>query len=204
MATEDRRTRRTRRALRDALVSLVIEHGYAGVKVEDITEHADLSRATFYGYYTDKDDLLDTVVSDLLVALRRELRPLFSASSEGFTGKPLLKIFQHAQEERDLYRLILRGEGDGRALRQFTEVCTRAGAELFRARAEHLGIAPRLDPELLTQAWAGEWMAVLAWWIEADSPALSPEQATEMLLSLSLRGRYWAAGFDSETAPGSP
>ncbi|MGW6459534.1 TetR/AcrR family transcriptional regulator [Streptomyces sp. NPDC055078] len=204
MATEDRRTRRTRRALRDALVSLVIEHGYAGVKVEDITERADLSRATFYGYYTDKDDLLHSVVSDLLDALRQELRPLVSTSSAGFTGKPLLKIFQHAQEERDLYRLILRGEGDGRALRQFTDVCTRAGAELLRARGEHLGITPRMDPELLTRAWAGEWMAVLTWWIEADTPALSPEEVTEMLLNLSLRGRYWAAGFAPETAPDVP
>ena len=72
MPPEDRRVRRTRRLLRDALVSLVLERGYAGITVEDITDRADLGRATFYSHYTDKDDLLGQVVSDLADDLNPE------------------------------------------------------------------------------------------------------------------------------------
>ncbi|MEV5610670.1 TetR/AcrR family transcriptional regulator [Streptomyces sp. NPDC052225] len=192
----DRRVRRTRRLLRDALVSLVLERGYAAVTVEDITERADLGRATFYSHYTDKDDLLDRVVTDLLDELAERLRPLVPASEVGFTGKPALEIFRHAAEERDVYRMILRGEGDGRALRQFTQAQTEATAEVFRTRAEHEGVTPRISLDVLARAWVGEQLAVLHWWLEEEPRPMSPEAATEMLLELSLRGRYWANGFE--------
>lgn len=198
MAAEDRRVRRTRRLLRDALVSLVLERGYAGVTVEDITERADLGRATFYSHYTDKDALLSQIVTDLIDELQERLRPLVPASSVGFTGKPVLEMFRHAAEERDVYRVILRGEGDGRSLRRFVDDRSAAAAEVFAARAQALEVTPRIAPTVLARAWVGEQVAVLQWWLESDPPPLSPEEVTEMLLDLSLRGRYWASGFDGE------
>ncbi|WP_369232352.1 TetR/AcrR family transcriptional regulator [Streptomyces sp. R21] len=192
----DRRVRRSRRLLRDALVSLVLERGYADIKVEDITERADLGRATFYSHYTDKDDLLGQVVTDLQEELDRRLRPLVPADAQGFTGKPVLEMFRHADEERDAYRVVLRGEGDGRALRQLVEARTQAAAAVFSARAEHFGVTPRIDVEVLARAWVGEQISVLQWWLETDPRPLSPEAVTEMLLDLSLRGRYWANGFE--------
>ncbi|GAA4832360.1 TetR/AcrR family transcriptional regulator [Saccharopolyspora rosea] len=198
MPTVDRRTRRTRRSLRDAFVALVLEHGYANVTVEDVTERADLGRATFYSHYTDKDALFSQVVSDLLAELHARLEPLVPASSAGFTGKPVLETFRHALAERDLYRIILRGEGDGRALRQFTDARVAAAAQVFQARADYHGVTPRIDIEVLARAWVGEQISVLRWWLEDEPPRLSPEQVTEMLLDLSLRGRYWANGFDGE------
>ncbi|MER7016085.1 TetR/AcrR family transcriptional regulator [Saccharopolyspora sp. NPDC000359] len=196
MSTEDRRSRRTRRLLRDALVSLALERGYSHVTVEDITERADLGRATFYKHYADKDALLSRVVSDLLEELHERLLPLVPTSSVGFTGKPVLELFRHALEERDVYRVILRGEGDGRALQEFTDARTAAAAQVFRARAEHHGVTPRIDIDVLARAWVGEQIAVMRWWLETNPPQLSPEEVTGMLLDLSLRGRYWANGFD--------
>src|SRR6476620_1774100 len=76
MAAEDRRTRRTKRLLKDALVALVLEHGYDNVTVEDITEHADLSRATFYKYHRDKQALLEQIVNALPRDLSERLAPL--------------------------------------------------------------------------------------------------------------------------------
>jgi len=198
---EDRRVRRTRRLLRDALVSLVLERGYAGITVEDITDRADLGRATFYSHYTDKDDLLGQVVSDLADDLQVRLGPLMPESSIGFTGKPVLEMFRHAAEERDVYRVILRGEGDGKALRKFVEDRSAAAVRIFSARGKALGVTPRIDIEVLARAWVGEQIAVLQWWLESDPPPLTPEEVTEMLLELSLRGRYWSSGFDGELTP---
>ena len=198
MPPEDRRVRRTRRLLRDALVSLVLERGYSAITVEDITDRADLGRATFYTHYTDKDDLLGQVVSDLSDELQERLRPLVPASSVGFTGKPVLEMFRHAAEERDVYRVILRGEGDGKALREFVEDRSADAVQIFSARAQALGATPRIDIEVLSRAWVGEQIAVMQWWLESDPPPLTPEEVTEMLLELSLRGRYWSSGFDGE------
>ncbi|RJL23276.1 TetR/AcrR family transcriptional regulator [Bailinhaonella thermotolerans] len=203
MAQEDRRSRRSRRLLRDALVALVLERGYADITVEDITERADLGRATFYSHYTDKGALFTQIAADLQAELDERLRPLLNPPSVGFSGKPVLEMFRHAAEERDAYRVILRGEGDGRALRRLVDARTAAAATVFRARAEALGVTPRIDVEVLARAWVGEQIAVLAWWLESDPPRLSAEEVTRMLLDLSLRGRYWANGFEGEP-PAAP
>ncbi|MEU1952386.1 TetR/AcrR family transcriptional regulator [Nocardia rhamnosiphila] len=198
MPAEDRRVRRSRRALRDALISLVLERGYASVTVEDITARADLGRATFYTHYTDKDDLLNHIVTDLIDELQERQRPLVSTSSVGFTGKPILEMFRHAAEERDTYRVILRGEGDGRALRRFIDDRAAIAAVVFAARAEAQGATPNIDIDLLARAWVGEQITVLQWWLEPETPAMSPEEVTNMLRDLSLRGRFWASGFEGE------
>ncbi|WP_336158845.1 TetR/AcrR family transcriptional regulator [Amycolatopsis sp. VC5-11] len=204
MPTTDRRTRRTRGLLRDALVSLVLERGYANVTVEDITERADLGRATFYSHYPDKDALLRHVVTELQEELDERLRPLVPASSVGFTGKPALELFRHARENRDLYLLILRGEGDGRALRQFTDARIDAVCSVFKSRADHHDVKPRIDLGVLARAWVGEQLAVLRWWLETDPAPMSAEEATGMLQNLSLRGRYWANGFEGDPPDPAP
>lgn len=203
---EDRRTRRTKRLLRNALVQLVLDNGFDNITVEDVTEHADISRATFYKYYRDKQDLLDQIVNDVQTDLHARLLPLAPASSRGFTGKPVLELFRHAREERDAYRMILRGEGNGSALREFVNRRTAVAAQIFTDRASHHGVALRIDAEVLARAWVGEQVTVLQWWLEQDEPEMSAEQITDMLLNLSLRGRLWANGFDelTEDLPGSP
>ncbi|WP_224281736.1 TetR/AcrR family transcriptional regulator [Streptomyces sp. LS1784] len=198
---EDRRTRRTRRSLRDALVSLVLERGYASLTVEDITERADIARATFYSHCRDKDDLFTRVTGELLQELSDRTRPLADESDTGFTGKPLLELFAHAEQERDLYRAILRGEGDGKPLRMFTAESAHRVAAVFRERARRGGVQPRIDPELLARAWVGEQFAVLHWWLEQDPRPMPAEEAAHTLRDLAAHGRYWASGFDDPTWP---
>ena len=54
----DRRIQRTRQALRTALLELTKEKAYDSISIEEITERADVGRATFYLHYKDKEDLL--------------------------------------------------------------------------------------------------------------------------------------------------
>ena len=61
----DRRIQRTRRALRNALLQLVKEKRYDSILVEEITQRANLGRATFYLHYKDKEDLLVDVFSEM-------------------------------------------------------------------------------------------------------------------------------------------
>ncbi|NEY33456.1 TetR family transcriptional regulator [Streptomyces sp. PRKS01-65] len=193
---EDRRTRRSRRALGTALVELVLERGFTALTVEDIIERADVARATFYAHFRDKEDLFARVTTDLLAELGERLAPAVADSAVGFTGKPVLEMLRHAREERDLYRIVLRGEGDGKPLRMFVDACARATAEEFRARAERNAVQPRIDSELLARVWVGEQVAVLRWWVEQETPTLPAEEVVRMLLDLAMRGRYWASGFE--------
>ncbi|MFE4687534.1 TetR/AcrR family transcriptional regulator [Streptomyces sp. NPDC056721] len=195
--TEDRRTRRTRRNLSDALVVLVLERGFSSLTVEDITERADVGRATFYSHFRDREDLFARVTADLLEELTERLQPVVSDSYVGFTGKPVLEMLRHARERRDVYRIVLRGEGDGKPLQTFTDTLARATADEFRDRADRNDVTPRIDPDLLARVWVGEQIAVLRWWTEQEEPPLPVEEVVRMLLDLGLHGRYWATGFDA-------
>src|SRR3972149_51567 len=54
----DRRSQRTRQALGDALIELMMEKGYDAISVKEIIDHANVGRSTFYTHYADKDELL--------------------------------------------------------------------------------------------------------------------------------------------------
>lgn len=192
----DRRVRRTHKALRDALIALTLERGYVSLTVEDIIERADVSRSTFYKHFADKNALLDQIERDLGDELAQRLDPLAPSSSVGFTGKPVREMFRHAEEERDAYRVILRGEGDGRALRKFIEARVKGASSVFRDRAAEHDRQPEIDIDVMARAWVGELIVTLQWWIEQDKPRLSADEVSTMLAQLSLRGRWWASGLD--------
>ena len=69
--TEDRRIRRTKKALKDALTEILIEGDYENASIQTITDRADLNRATFYLHYGAKEELLLVMIEsrfDQLVA----------------------------------------------------------------------------------------------------------------------------------------
>jgi AcrR family transcriptional regulator len=195
--SDDRRVRRTRRALRSALVDLALERGFAALTVEEVAERADVARATFYAHYRDKDELLVDVVRDLAADRERLLPAVEQAETEGFTGLPVRYVFEHAERERAVYRVVLRGEGDGRALREFVELTSRRVERLFRDRAERSGVVARIPLDVVARAWTGELVGVLSWWVEEDT-GYGIDEITAHLRDLSAHGRMWATGLDPD------
>ena len=65
---EDRRIRRTKRLLRQALAEIMNEKEFKDITVKEITDRADLNRGTFYLHYEDKFALLDALIDEALAA----------------------------------------------------------------------------------------------------------------------------------------
>ena len=59
--TNDRRVKRTKKLLRDSLFALLQQKSINEITVTELTEVADINRATFYFYYTDIFDMLDQI-----------------------------------------------------------------------------------------------------------------------------------------------
>ena len=57
----DRRVKRTKKLLRDSLFSLLQEKSINEITVTELTDVADINRATFYFYYTDIFDMLNQI-----------------------------------------------------------------------------------------------------------------------------------------------
>jgi AcrR family transcriptional regulator len=57
---------RTRDAVVETALRLFNEHGYLGVRVEDIAREAGVSRATFYKYFSEREEILAALLGRLL------------------------------------------------------------------------------------------------------------------------------------------
>lgn len=63
------RTTKTRKSLIEAFVEIVNEKSFEKVTIQDLTERAQINRATFYAHFQDKYDLLDEVIGDSAMEL---------------------------------------------------------------------------------------------------------------------------------------
>ena len=70
----DRRIVKSKRALKDSILSLMQKKDFKEISITEIVQGADLNRGTFYKHYPYKEDLLndiiDDVISDLIVSYR--------------------------------------------------------------------------------------------------------------------------------------
>lgn len=61
----DPRVKRTRNLILEAFGSLLAEKGFESISVQDVTDKAEINRATFYKHFVDKYALLDYSISQM-------------------------------------------------------------------------------------------------------------------------------------------
>lgn len=66
----DPRVKRTRALIEQAFMALLAEKGFSSITVQDITQRAEVNRATFYAHFADKYALLEAAIQH---AFRLEL-----------------------------------------------------------------------------------------------------------------------------------
>jgi AcrR family transcriptional regulator len=66
----DPRVKRTRNLIQQAFLELLTEKDFHSISVQDITERAEVNRATFYAHFADKFALLD---ESIRLSFRQEL-----------------------------------------------------------------------------------------------------------------------------------
>ncbi|MDY6872938.1 MAG: TetR/AcrR family transcriptional regulator [Chloroflexota bacterium] len=173
----DRRVRRTRCALQDSLISLILEKGYDAVTIEDITDRADLGRTTFYLHYKDKEELLmraiDAIAEDFMI----EHAPILDAAGPtesalkklrmNLDERVLYHIFAHARENADLYKAMLRGEGSAKASQRISDLIRD---ETIKRLTKLPGLDSKVPLEVLALFFSGTLIEMVSWWLENDEP----------------------------------
>lgn len=181
--TTDRRIARTKRALLDALHSLISEKDYDAIVVKEILDRADVGRSAFYTHFIDKDDLLAHGIYDIVGGLPTRHSEISESRSDG----PLWfsqTIFEHVDRQRrtTMHKLGRRGAA---ILHQ------RLNQVLVKLIAEQLCTEPRkkhkrdggIPSDLVAQYLAGTFVLVLNWWIESKSQ-ISPSAVNDLFRSL--------------------
>lgn len=189
----DRRVLRTRRLLRDALVTLILERGWDETSVQDVCDRADVGRSTFYTHFADKEELLTSGFGDF----RKALRAQHPAPAAGRTVQPLAfsrTLLEHVQENRRMFRALV-GKRSGLVVqRHFRELLL----ELVRE-----DLAPLIPSGVRLEAAAhyltGAFFELVSWWLDMRGP-LAPAELDELFQQLtapvlaSLQGAHGRSG----------
>jgi AcrR family transcriptional regulator len=176
---EDRRVRRTKKLLKDALIELIMEKGYDTITVQDILDRADVGRSTFYAHYDSKDDLLlgDAPYVHLSFEEIRE------KEGEVQTVPSFLEMFQHVAEQRPLFRAMMGDEG----INIVQSAVMNHWRTTLEARFEWLAEEGRPLPFpalVLANFLTGGLMSLIVWWLHEEMP-YSPEEMNAMFMQMA-------------------
>ena len=188
---DDRRSKRTRKLLGDAIVSLILEKSYDLITVRDIVDRADVGRSTFYAHYSDKDDLFRSEFEELLGVLGSYAGQV---ELEGEQLVPSLELFRHIQEHHHLYKALVWGQG--------IDLLYKTGQDTLSSSIElnlrHLHPAEddwKVPLPILSNFMASAFLALLKWWLDNSMP-YSPERMDELFQQLVLPGVYASVGMN--------
>lgn len=177
----DKRVRRTRKLLGEALIELSLEKGYDDITIQEITQRADIGYRTFFRHYSDKEELLKDVLSATLLELQDLMTspPLENFINPNFSAtdfKDLTILFQHVNDHRDLYQILLHSN------QEIIQTVTEFAEDNIQSRLEN---ARDLDIpiDLISNHLVAVPIAMLRWWLEADMP-YSPEKMGEYAFQL--------------------
>lgn len=99
----DLRILKTHTAIRHAFIDLLSEQDYDDITVQDILDHALVNRATFYKYYSGKNDLVGQMISDFKAEVNQVFIDRLNLDAQG-----LQKIMeQHGQKMFELRKIML-------------------------------------------------------------------------------------------------
>ena len=137
---EDRRVRRTKKLLTQALTQLLQEKQINEITVKDLTDLADMNRGTFYLYYKDMFDMLEKIEDGMFEALDA-IVSLHEHDDVSQQTKPiLLDLFRFIQDNQEMCRVLLSPHGDMNFLHRLNEVvrekCLKAWPNIRKEKGE--------------------------------------------------------------------
>ena len=199
MTDQDRRVRRTRRILADALVALILEKAYERITVQDILNRADVGRSTFYAHYRDKDALLLAGFADMGEELRSDLAARKPGTPPDPTS-PVGAVFDHAYNNRRVFQAMCGRQGGTVVHRHLHRLI----GDLLRDHLRpHLSAAGwDLPVDVVAEFATSAALGLLTWWVNHDYPH-SPGRLTEMYRRLAAPGIVRALG-PTPLAAGAP
>ena len=106
---QDRRVRRTKARLRQALTELLAEKELRAITVRELTDRADVNRGTFYAHYKDIYDMLEQYENHLFDSLVQLLSGYTAQELQGDLAPVLERVFRFVEENRDLIPVLLSG-----------------------------------------------------------------------------------------------
>ncbi len=130
---QDRRVRRTRKLLKDSLISLMQEKEFKNISVKDITSRADLNRGTFYLHYSDIYQLLQEMEEELLVDFQNMIDTYYHIEERrGSLLGVMIPIVNYIAENKAVCQMMFENNASSEFLNRFHHLIHQNGRPILK------------------------------------------------------------------------
>ena len=176
----DPRVKRTRRLLRDALVSLMLEKDFASISIKEITERAEVAYITFFRHFESLDQLLMEILDDGLGELQDHIETLAKQSETSALETEGRLIFEYIEQKANLFRILFKSQSVTRVRKKVVQNI----AAIFQKSCLPLARSGNQTAiAILSNHIATSLLSLIEWWLE-NKMSPSPEQMGKVYKSL--------------------
>ncbi|EAF5604814.1 TetR/AcrR family transcriptional regulator [Listeria monocytogenes] len=179
----DRRIKKTKQALNQALFTLLDEKTFQQITITDIVTVADVNRGTFYKHYRDKEELLDSIIDEVLADLQKAYQDPYTHktpfSIQTLTSS-MIKIFDHVYGHQAFYTQVIKSTIRPSFQNQVCDVIR----ELILNDFDYSADSSSIEPMLFASYQAHAIFGMIVFWAEesfAHSPAFMSEQLLHII-----------------------
>jgi len=156
---EDRRVRKTKKALREGLVELLNEKSIQNITVKELTDKVDIHRSTFYANFKDIYELYSHVEDNII----QEISEIISTD---YTFKPEIffsDLLGYINKNRQVSRLFFGGSISTAFYERLTGLFKDACIDCWHNIAN---ISEKMD--YYVQFSLSGWLGVIGLWVSRD------------------------------------
>ena len=180
--SEDRRVKRTKKALRDCLFRLLEDKTADEITVKELTAAADINRSTFYFYYKDIDDMIIQIQDEIYAVFEAEV---INRAGEFNTAADfvqyLTRFLVFCREHERICKFVVGNDPKNNLSRRI-----RQG--LLRCIPDTTFFFDETDPKryLTEYAMAGFWQLILSWMY--DGMKIPPQEMATFMTNIYFYG----------------
>lgn len=184
---EDRRVRRSRKLLQDALIQLLREKPLAKIQIAEIVDVADVSRPTFYYHFETKEQLLISYADEII---EQAFEAVFGDIEDGESidlYQFLLAFFEQWLRHKEVIKWVLQIDNRDYLYAHILTHLTKMIQENEKAfpRANRL---PQDDKFALNYLAGGMFMLIKTW--VDNGTQQSPREMAELAHMLMINGVF--------------
>ena len=167
MNTNDPRVQRTRDALHEAMIELIIEQGYEEVTVRQISARAGIGFKTFYRHYDDKNDLMAKITQKAM----SELQKVMSIPTDLETAEQnAIKGLRFAKNYSKLLKALFRSPMADVIMEPFATLALVEGYQHYEHSRQRTDKLHDVPADLVAYHFMSNVLQLFRWWVENDMP----------------------------------
>jgi len=159
---EDRRVRKTKKALREGLIELLNEKSIQNITVKELTDKVDIHRSTFYANFKDVYELYSHVEDSIIQEISNLVSIDYTFKSNVFFND----LFDYINKNRQVSRLFFGGNISTAFSERLTGLFKNACMDCWCQEYNVSTISEEMD--YYVQFCLSGWLGAIGMWVSRD------------------------------------